>query len=271
MAWWYQSGAFELHADLQHAAYYAYGWELLSMLLVFPMREDLYIALPNVFAWLLLGLAVFTLSRANGAKRSQALAAALLLLSMPTLLTRVDATQPDIALAALFVSGIHFGQSALRYSSARSGALCLLCLFMLPGLKMSGLVYAPTALISIGLPSMISARRAGRTWRDLFPTKFLRHRVVLFHVALGLFIGAFWYVRNILIAGNPLGFLAVDIAGLIHLDGDLSRPELQKTALSNVFRLGEADDWGVLWQVGSRWLSYDIGVQVVLAFLAVIA
>jgi hypothetical protein len=70
LARWVHAGAMVPVERIHPNGRYPYGWELLSALLVVPLREDVFVSVPNLIAWSILGLAVHGLARAVGRARS---------------------------------------------------------------------------------------------------------------------------------------------------------------------------------------------------------
>ena len=89
--------------------------------------------MPNLVAWLLLGLAVYRLGATLGA-RVHGLAAAALLLTVPLVVWHVP-SQHIVHLAAFFLAGLYLGADYARTRSAVSLALALAATGVLLGVK----------------------------------------------------------------------------------------------------------------------------------------
>jgi hypothetical protein len=60
-------------------------------------------------------------------------------------------------------------------------------------------------------------------------------------------LGGFWYVRNFVELGNPLGYFRVQVAGVTIFPGTLSISEIRRaTSLANVFEPTNAEHWKIL-------------------------
>lgn len=269
MAWWYQESAFRLLPEMLRAAYYSYGWETLCVLTLYPLHEDLFIALPNVFIWSGWGLSTYLLARRAKAQSGSAMMAVILLLSMPNVLTRLDAAQPDVALAAFFTAALYFAHVALGGGRALNVALALFCLLIMPGLKMSGLVYAPVALAGLLLPEFWRRFRQSRDWRASLPNVKWQPRTLVPLLIVSLFVGSYWYLRNWSLVGNPFGFLGVEVFGREIFPGEMNRAEIHKTTLAAIFEPFNREHWSVLLQVARDHLGWGWFVLAVGALAAI--
>jgi hypothetical protein len=195
-------------------AYYPYSWELLGSLFVLPFGEDLFVATPNLMAWTILGLAIVCIGRRLGASPLHALAGAFCVLALPVTRMTLQTMRVDVPLAAFFVAS-----SALALAGNAAG--CLASAGLVAGLKTSGLEFA-----AVGLAAACLLLR-----RDIVRMPVRALVVVL--PALG--VGIFWYVRNFVTLGNPLGLIRVAIGGATLLPGPLESSTMARTTLLAVF------------------------------------
>lgn len=267
MACWVREGNFTVFA----AALYPSNWELLGSLVVLPLGEDLLVSLPNLLAWSQLGVAVYLLSRHLGASAVPSLATSTLLLAMPTLLSRLDAIQPDIAVAAFFVSGLYFG---LRLTTTEDGLdliLFLACLAMLWGNKLSGPGYGITLFGAVLLARFARLRATGRPWRHWLRLAATRWRAVAAALPLLLLVQWYWYARNLHYQGNPLGMVELRLGGTEILPGHVTREYLRQTTLAAIFDPGSGENWRTLYEVGRQWLGLPFLALLLLAVAALAA
>jgi hypothetical protein len=267
MARWVSSSSLEVFAELGQVALYPSHFEVLSAMLQLPMRQDLLISAPNLLAWAQLGLAVLFLGRILGATRASGIVAAALVLLAPSLLSRLDAIQPDIALAATFLTALGFALRARERLARLDLLVILLSVGLLAGLKLSGPVFV------LMLLPVVLAGPAG-AWR---PSKAMLERVLppgargamagwaAFAVALGLF----WYLRNWGALGNPFGDLEIRVLGAPLFEGSITRQELARGALSHVFRIDSVEDWSVLGGVLWEWLGAGAAFLLLASLLSV--
>jgi hypothetical protein len=212
IARWYQTHSFTLLDaagnwifEQEQARVYPYNWHVLSALCVIPFKEDFLAAFPLLIAWVLEGIAVYLLSVKFGATRIHGMAAASLVLTVPMMLNQVNTIQPDLPLAAIFTVGLYLG---LSYHSSRSQSelsLFLAAVGMLAGIKITALVYAASLL---GGLAILEIKRFALN-KNSTPANFrIRHfikPVLLCGIACCLFLGGFWYARNLLHINYPVG------------------------------------------------------------------
>jgi len=264
MAEWLQHHRLVDVPALGQTARYPSSWELLSLTGYFPFREDLLFTLPAVGAWILLGLSVFTLARRWGAAAAEAGAAALLLLALPLVLLQTEELKSDLPLAAVFLSALVLGGLFATPGSRSRRSLFWLTLGLLCGMKASGGAYALLALGAVeGWRGAAGAVAEGKT-----PTK----RPVAWLAPVGaVSLAAFWYLRNFVELGNPLGHVRVALLGHTVFPGDLSRAELWHTTFFALFRPLDGADWRALWTAGRQWLGLGFALLLVAAAAALVA
>lgn len=211
IARWYQTNSFTLLDvagnwifEHEQARVYPYNWHVLSALCLLPFREDFLTAFPQLIAWVLEGIAVYLLSVKFGATRIHGMAAASLVLTVPMVINQVNTIHPDLPLAAIFTVGLYLG---LSYHSSRSQSelsLFLAVVGMLAGIKITGIVYAASLL---GGLAILEIKRFALN-KNSPPANFrIRHfikPVLLCGIACCLFLGGFWYARNLLHINYPV-------------------------------------------------------------------
>lgn len=231
IARWYQAHALVLLPELPAIRRYPYGWEILSSLLVCSFRDDFLIALPNIVAWTTLGVATFLLAREVGAGRRAAVLAVFLLLTTPTIRDLVVTMHVDLPLAAFFATALYYSLAYRRPRTLSNLALLTAALGLLVATKTSGLVYA-AIVVAAGLA--LGALRA--------PIRNAQCGLAALLAITGMISGAFWYARNWLEVGNPVGLVAIDI-GPIHLFPGTVHPEaLHATTLAGLFDPARTSD-----------------------------
>ena len=212
IARWYQTHSFTLLDaagnwifEQEQARVYPYNWHVLSALCVLPFKEDFLAAFPMLIAWVLEGIAVYLLSVKFGATRVHGMAAASLVLTVPMMLNQVNTIQPDLPLAAIFTVGLYLG---LSYHSSRSQSelsLFLAAVGMLAGIKITALVYAASLL---GGLAILEIKRFALNKNSTSANFRIRHfikPILLCGLACCLFLGGFWYARNLLHINYPVG------------------------------------------------------------------
>ncbi|MEW5947326.1 MAG: hypothetical protein AB1742_14130, partial [bacterium] len=199
----------------QAGTYFPSNTELLYAWLMLPFREEILVT-PAQFAFLLLtACAVFRLAVETGAGGAGALGAALLCLTVPEMLHQAAAAEVDLAFAFLFVAAVLFLARCVRENfSTRSLVPASLAFGLLAGTKYIGIPYG-----LLLVPAFVyAAARSGA------PVK----RLAL-SAALALAAGGFWYVRNCIVAGNPVFPLTVSFLGLELFPGAYTREAMLKS------------------------------------------
>jgi len=132
---------------------FPFTWEALRLLFVLPFGEAFAAAVPNLAAWVLLGLAVYRLSVTLGAQRVHGLAAAALLLTVPLIVWHMSSQPVELPLASLFLAGLYLFADYARTRAAVSLALALATTGMLLGVKTSAAAYV-ACLVAYGIGSV---------------------------------------------------------------------------------------------------------------------
>ena len=238
IARWYQTGSFTLldpagnwMFEQEQARIYPYNWHVLSVLCVIPFREDFLAAFPLLIAWVLQGLSVYLVSVKFGANRIYSMAASSLVLTVPMLLNQVNTIHPDLPLVAIFTVSLYFGISYYSSRASSEVALFLASAGMLAGIKVMGLAYTGSLLVGLGILeikrwavnkklaspkvavkknvvddlrivnfSKPQPKKGLNNWKTVNFSKL----VLLCGIACLLFLGGFWYARNLLHVNYPL-------------------------------------------------------------------
>jgi 4-amino-4-deoxy-L-arabinose transferase-like glycosyltransferase len=174
-------------------AYAPSNLELVFLFLMSPLRSDYLAGVGQIPFAALAVAAIVATAREAGGRRSTALAAALAFVLIPEVWGQVPTAMTDLGLAACLLSSLPF---ALRLWRARmSGRADLLVFAVAIGLAI-GSKYAGVALalpfIAIGVIALVRRRKSTNLRRPL------AHALVAV-----LATGGFWYVRNVLVTGNP--------------------------------------------------------------------
>ena len=252
--------------ELGQTGRYPSHWELLSLLGYFAFAEDVLFTLPNLLAWALLGLSVVALARRAGARSSDAGATALLLLSLPVVLMQTEEIKADLPLVAAFAAALVVGGVLSDSRRALRPALFLLGLGWICGLKSSGPAYAAIALFA-ALLWRFALARGGFAGDDQIRGSRAGPARLFAALLATLFLAGFWYLRNVLDLGNPLGDVQVTVLGKEIFEGELQRADLQRTSFLAVWRPGETADMRALFDAGREWVGWII-LPLVLCYLA---
>lgn len=260
MAEWIQHGSLVTLPELGQTGLYPSHWELGSLIGYFAFGEDLLFTLPDLVAWAILALSVQVLARRAGARATDATATALLLCSLPVVLMQTEEMKADLPLAAAFGASLVLGGFLHPERRASRPALFFLGLGWLCGLKSSGPVYALVAVVVV-LVWWVAVAEGPRRPR----AAVLKTALPAALAALGLAV--FWYLRNYLELGNPLGQVQVQVLGKEIFAGEMTRAELQRTSFSALWRPTDAADAKALLAAGREWIGWTI-LPLVIAYLA---
>ena len=205
---WYQTGALTLLDatgnwifDHQDAIVYPYNWHILNLLCVLPFGEDFLVAFPQLIAWIIQGISVYLLSIYFGANRINSMAASSLLLTVPMVLNQVNTIHIDLPLSALFTVSLYFALSYYSRRSISDFTLFLAALGIFAGIKITAIIYG--ACILGGLAILEWKKICLKPKNTQFNFQ-LKSPLLLFGIVLLLFLGGFWYVRNLLHINHPL-------------------------------------------------------------------
>lgn len=246
---------------------YPYTWNTLFFIAMASLGHDQFVLMSNLLAWTILGLATYCLGRLLGGRRFGSTLAAVLVLLMPLSVKNVHTAHNDLPLGAFFVAGVYFVTSGWRRKRGSSFLMALLCVTMMSGVKMSGLAYAGL-VTALALWLYVSNRlngRAGPRWRETLREQRLMAGLVL--VSAGL-LGGSWYVRNVLVSGNPLGFVQIAVLGRVLYPGEVTQAWVNQTNLLHNFSPMSAHHWGVLGESAAAFLGLPALVLVGLALAA---
>jgi hypothetical protein len=186
------------------------------------------------------------------------MAAASLALTAPIVGPHVNTMQVDLALVAFVVAALYVGLRYVRLGSGAYLGLFLAAMGLAASVKTSGLIYAALLMLVV-VAGRISARAARRAPQDARGSAPLFERAAAVLGAwLALYIGGFWYLRNWLEVGNPLGPIAIRLGGLINLPGTYDQDHFRRTTLLSVFQPLSYTDWKILF--GQIWEQFSFAM-----------
>jgi hypothetical protein len=211
IARWYQTGSFTLLDaagnwifEQEQARVYPYNWHVLSALCVIPFKSDFLAAFPMLIAWVIQGLSIYLLSIKFGASRFYSIAAASLVLTVPMMLNQVNTIHPDLPLSAIFTLGLYLGLSYYQSRSLSELALFLASTGLLAGMKITGLVYAAALLVGLAILEIKKIRVNQKYAQAQFRIIHFIKPVIICGITCFLFLGGFWYTRNLLQINYPI-------------------------------------------------------------------
>src|SRR3989344_3891409 len=205
---------------------YPKGGEFIQAWSVLLTHSDMLSELSQI-PFLLLGVyALYELSTRIGAYKKQARFAAILFVFLPVVLNQLKTTYVDVMLCSLFFAGLAM---VVRRKLKRLDFVLIGIIFsLLISLKPTGILFV-LALIPLLLWNVYKSY--GRVLRSyLWP---------LLLVILPAFFGLYWYIKNLLVYGNPIYPFGFKLAGVSIFSGrtfqELAATAVQSTSLPNEY------------------------------------
>lgn len=188
-------------------ALYPGNGELVHAFLMAFVRSDLLVAAGMVAFTVLFGVAVAALARAEGASGAAAAAAGALAATTPALASRAASSYVEPLLDFALVAALLLARRALAEPSraASAAGLAGLAAGLAAGTKYTALPLA--ALLGVTLAGGLAFARVG--WRRTLSASAL-------YAGGAALAGGAWYVRNLVLTGNPL--FPAPWLGLPHLE-----------------------------------------------------
>jgi hypothetical protein len=233
-------------ADHGNPARYPYNWQVLCTLFLMPFREDFLVTFPMLISWAILGLSIYLLSVKIGRKRIYALAAASLVLTLPLVLNQVNTMHIDLPFGSFFIAALYFAFSYHKTRLSTDFLLFLASLGMLLGIKTPGLIYAFLLIAGFTIMELETIFLNKKNTFSFFQPSRLVVPVVTTGIFLLFFLGFFWYIKNFIDFGNPLGDVGVKVANITVFPGDLDYGEVKQSTLANRFYPTKLSHWKTL-------------------------
>jgi hypothetical protein len=202
-------------------AYAPANLELVFLFLMAPLRSDALAAVGQLPFAGLAALAIAAAVREAGGGRAAALGAALAFLLVPEVWQQAPTAMVDLGMAACLLAALPFLYRLRRGGGALDLGAAALALGLGAGTKPVGLL--------LGVPfALLGARAAARQ----------KAAPLALALALALAGGGFWYLRNLLLTGNPVyPVAALGFPGLY--DGRTMRAWDYHLPVAGVGALGE--------------------------------
>jgi hypothetical protein len=210
---WLQAGRLEPSyvpsTDIANS-YFPGNGELLYLWSLAPLHNDLLVRITCLGMWLVLGIVLFCLCRKLTASSEASLAATILFLFAPIVLAQTTELALDMISTMLFLLAV---VHLYDFWQARSwGALCM---FSLASGMFLGVKYSAPAYLLLLLAGLLIflwwARPNISGWGRIYYTLTYAAGIAL--------LGGYWYVRNLILTGNPLYPVEVRLLGQVILPG----------------------------------------------------
>jgi hypothetical protein len=236
---WAQSGSLGMRAvpfGNHSPPYYPMNTEMFYLWLFLPLREAFHLNAAQAVFLVMAVLALHEIFRRCGASaRASLLAAALFCLS-PVAAAEAGKAYVDVAFAAFFLTALN---AALAFRSRPSRLKFLqfvLCVGIFAGTKIPGVVFSAVILIPFFAVVLVQCARqeSGRAARVRFgpAAALLAAAAAIFFAA-----GGWWYVRNLIVAGNPVFPLDVGFFGATIFHGAYGREALPVSHAATLLEL----------------------------------
>lgn len=215
-------------------AYPGFG-ESLTAFLSCPVRSE-HLACIGALQRPLLGISLYAAMRALRVSNRAAIPIVVYAVTIPGAIVEGN----DVVLALTFLWAIVFLQQIPSRGGAVVGGIALGCL---ASTKYSGVIYAAVVVGMCGVARIIAARTADGS-RGISRT--IKH--FLLAGAVAALIMWPWYVRNLVVFGNPVYPAPVHIGGWLHFDGAFTADYFRSRTLG----------WNLAPLVANRHLFVDI-------------
>lgn len=212
----------------QAGTYFPSNVEMIFFWLLTYSRQDFTTNCVQCFFLLQCVLAVFRLCRISGADRSPSLCAAFAVFFMPSMLHQAAASEVDVAFSAMFISCLYF---LIRWIKAPDTRMNMIMAFISAGLFLGSKTIAIPWTVVILIPVLLYAiyKHGFKLW-------------MFIGIACSILTGGFWYIRNLLLTGNPLFPLTLKIGSFTLLNGAYER----SSVLHSAFHTDSFAEWAAL-------------------------
>jgi hypothetical protein len=200
---------------------YPINGELLQLWSFMPLGVDKLVDLAFLPGVVFGGMALFGIARHFGASPVASLAGAAVFAFTPTVFLRQVGSYNDAWLVSIFFMGVLLVLKLRLDDSARvteAALLCGLCAGIVAGTKYSGLALA--AMLAVMLIVRLAGRglTAARQAMQGDPNRGAWRRVLVglsLFIAAAAFLGAYPYLRNWIVEGNPLAPAQISLGGRV--------------------------------------------------------
>lgn len=215
-------------------AYAPSATEVFYAWLMLPLSSDLAARGGQWPFWILLIMAFGGLLRELRVVRSVRLIACTAVALIPTIASQAATAMVDVALAAHMLCVALFALRMRRASTPENVVGLSLAIGLMLGTKFLAIAYL-AALSPLVAWAVVSALRSRSPARK---TQIRNNRMAcIFAMLIAAWVGGYWYVRNLVVTGNPVYPLAVRIGGVEWFGGAYGREQMANSSF-NARRVG---------------------------------
>jgi len=219
--------------------------ELFVLWLVAPFRSDIFVSLQN---WPFLALALvslYALARREGLSIQWSACGALFFTGILALYYQLNSENNDVVWAALLLGALVF--MLAYHASPQRGHLVLVGVAM--GLAM-GTKYNAALFVALFCLTYAWLGAGHESWRRIS----MNLAIIL---SITLVVGGYWYIRNWVIAGNPLTPIQLRVGQWVLFPGSPTYMGNNVTDTTLLGRMGEANIRALFWAALSKngWLT----------------
>ncbi len=283
IAHWIQSGRIELFDTPVARIYSPANYELFTTWFAVFLRHDAFVEASGIPAYVLAFVAVYAIARRIKLRSWSSLLGAMAYVSTPALILSTTGTKNDPIMAALYLTclAIVLDISRKREKEERArflGPFIVLVLILLYALgTKTYMLHLGPGIVVVGVlatwyeKSCGNWLRVARAFMDgLRERRIAFNALLLILIVSALFLGAFWYIRNWNLTGNPFYPYGVSFGEtqVVSNDSGTGTAAISLTKLfENLVVLGEKF-WDRRFPVvpdlpgttGWGWLAYGLGL-----------
>ncbi|MGA9532937.1 MAG: hypothetical protein WBR18_09495 [Anaerolineales bacterium] len=284
VAHWVQAGRIELWDTPMVRIYTPANYEVLTSWFVVFLHHDVFIEAAGLPAYALGVLSVFSIGRLVGLRVSASWLGAMAYGATPALLLATTGTKNDPHMAGYYLAALAVTLSLVR-DRHRGGTAIVrrwIALFLILLLAAGTKAYVAHMIPGLVVVGLLAAWKEGgkaAAWSMINESWLALHRLsrrawlgIAVLLALGVFIGGYWNVRNWVITGNPFFPYGVSIEGEKVASGPHNDAELNfDRVVSNLeFIAGKLGDHefpivpDLPYTTGWGWFVYVLGIPATL-------
>lgn len=235
--------------------YYPGSGEILTLWNILPVGTDFFANTQNIFLMIFFAITAYDLGRKLGFSEGPALLAPILFLHSPIILKEIGSAHVDLFFALGFLYILYFGLEFIRTKEARLLLPLGIAFGLFVGSKYLALPYAFLAFLPLAFYFI-----------KQFLTEKTKKSIYLFFLALGLvgffLTGGFWYLRNLMLTGNPIFPAEIKIGSAVIFEGygNMTEQILNWSLIKNLDTFAEIKSFIKQYLIRTGWQTIVLGV-----------